>query len=171
MPPVEITGALLALGGVLLTAAGALGGAWLSSRATAQSAEAHARAQAQSAAAQTEAVASAAQNDHVIIIGAGAGDQLLIALEWAAVLAVAFVVVTGAGISWVLLIAARRSIRTMLVISLTLLILILVAIYTGFGQLREEVIPLASAALGALVASLTQMYADARHDQNDRGDP
>lgn len=63
MPPVEITVALLALGGVILTAAGALGGAWLSSRATAQSAEARARAQAQSAAAQTEAVASAAQND------------------------------------------------------------------------------------------------------------
>lgn len=63
MPPVEITVALLALGGVLLTAGGALMGAWVTSRAATKSAEAHARAQAQSAAAQTEAVAAAAQND------------------------------------------------------------------------------------------------------------
>lgn len=75
---------------------------------------------------------------------------------WVVVAILLLFVAVGAGMTWAILQSAKYPHPTMLVLTLSIITLGLVGIYTIYGPLRTDVMPLASAALGALVATLTQ---------------
>jgi hypothetical protein len=85
---------------------------------------------------------------------------------WAIIVGGVAAIVTGIGITLAILWASRRGLATMLVMTLSLVTLVLLGIYAIFGEDRAEMIPLASAAIGALVATLTQQFAHAYQAKN-----